>query len=222
MYVRGGSWETSVHGGVPSSLQISQRGWRNTTCSLTSARLISFSSKPVFYVHQINSQLESVSTRAYKICLKLGYRDWFSWSMWSCQFALYNIKKIRLYLSEHAPQLLVQALIKSCIACYTSLLAVFPVCMFKPLQLIKFITACLVFTQQRITSLLVSLHWLVNSVFADLTLTSTSLHLMNWKKCYWMFLCTHCMALCIAWWHLHPVRPELNSNFLHCSLLNSC
>lgn len=63
----------------------------------------------------------------------------------SCRFPLYNIRKIRPYLSEHAAQLLVQALIISFIDYYNSLLAGHPACTFKPLQMIQNEVAQLVF-----------------------------------------------------------------------------
>lgn len=81
----------------------------------------------------------------------------------SCRFALYNIKKIRPYLTEHAAQLLVQALVISRIDYCNSLLAGLPVCTVKPLQMIQNAAARLVFNQPKrahVTPLLISLHWL--------------------------------------------------------------
>ena len=81
----------------------------------------------------------------------------------SCWFVLYNIRKIRPYLSEHAAQLLVQALVISRIDYCNSLLAGLPACTLKPLQMIQNAAARLVFSQPKtahVTPLLISLHWL--------------------------------------------------------------
>ena len=81
----------------------------------------------------------------------------------SCRYALYNIRKIRPYLSEHATQLLVQALVISRIDYCNSLLAGLTACTFKPLQMIQNAAARLVFNQPKtahVTLLLISLHWL--------------------------------------------------------------
>ena len=81
----------------------------------------------------------------------------------SCRYALYNIRKIRPYLSEHATQLLVQALVMSRIDYCNSLLAGLTACTFKPLQMIQNTAARLVFNQPKtahVTPLLISLHWL--------------------------------------------------------------
>ena len=81
----------------------------------------------------------------------------------SCRFYLYNIRKIRPYLSEHTAQLLVQALVISSIDYCNSLLAGLPACTFKPLQMIQNAAARLVFNQPKtahVTPLFISLHWL--------------------------------------------------------------
>ncbi len=56
---------------------------------------------------------------------------------WSCRFALFNIKKIKPFLSEHASQLIVQALVPSRQDYYNALLAGLPASSIKPLQLIQ-------------------------------------------------------------------------------------
>ena len=81
----------------------------------------------------------------------------------SCQFTLYNIRKIRPYLSEHAAQLLAQALVISHIDYCNSFLAGLPACTFKPLQMIQIAAPRLVFNQPKtahVTPLFISLHWL--------------------------------------------------------------
>ncbi len=68
---------------------------------------------------------------------KLTVSDHIAKTARSCRFALYNIKKIRPFLSEHATQLLVQALVLSRLDYCNSLLAGLPANSFKPLQLIQ-------------------------------------------------------------------------------------
>ena len=79
----------------------------------------------------------------------------------SRRFDLYNIRKIRPYLSEHATQLLVQALVISRIDYCSSLLVGLPACTFKPLQMIQNAAARLVINQPKrahVTPLFISLH----------------------------------------------------------------
>ena len=81
----------------------------------------------------------------------------------SCRYALYNIRRIRPYLTQQATQLLVQALVISRIDYCNSLLAGLPACTFKPLQMIQNAAARLVFNLPKtahVTPLLISLHWL--------------------------------------------------------------
>ncbi|XP_067097452.1 uncharacterized protein, partial [Osmerus mordax] len=81
----------------------------------------------------------------------------------SCRFTLYNIRKIRRYLSEHSTQLLVQALVLSKLDYCNSLLAGLPACATRPLQRIQNAAARLVYNLPRrshVTPLLISLHWL--------------------------------------------------------------
>ncbi len=80
----------------------------------------------------------------------------------SCRFALHNIRKIRPFLTEHAAQLLVQALVISRDYC-NALLAGLPSNTIKPLQMIQNAAARLVFNEPKrahVTPLFVSLHWL--------------------------------------------------------------
>ncbi|XP_062319148.1 uncharacterized protein LOC134022004 [Osmerus eperlanus] len=81
----------------------------------------------------------------------------------SCRFTLYNIRKIKRYLSEHSTQLLVQALVLSKLDYCNSLLAGLPACATRPLQKIQNAAARLVFNLPRrshVTPLLISIHWL--------------------------------------------------------------
>ncbi len=68
---------------------------------------------------------------------KLNFSDHIAKTARSCRFALFNIKKIRPFLSEHASQLLVQALVLSRLDSCNALLAGLPASSIKPLQLIQ-------------------------------------------------------------------------------------
>ncbi len=68
---------------------------------------------------------------------KLNFSDHIAKTARSCRFALYNIRKIRPFLSEHATQLLVQALVLSRLDYCNALLAGLPANSIKPLQLIQ-------------------------------------------------------------------------------------
>ncbi len=81
----------------------------------------------------------------------------------SCRFALHNIRKIRPFLTEHATQILVQALVISRLDYCNALLAGLPSNTIKPLQRIQNAAARLVFNEPKrahVTPLFVSLHWL--------------------------------------------------------------
>ncbi len=81
----------------------------------------------------------------------------------SCRFALHNIRKIRPFLTEHAAQLLVQALVISRLDYCNALLAGLPSNTIKLLQMIQNAAARLVFNEPKrahVTPLFVSLHWL--------------------------------------------------------------
>ncbi|XP_062867146.1 probable RNA-directed DNA polymerase from transposon X-element isoform X2 [Trichomycterus rosablanca] len=67
----------------------------------------------------------------------------------ACRFLLYNIRKIRPFLSREATQILVQSLIISRLDDCNSLLAGAPMSTIKPLQLIQNAAACLVFNQPK-------------------------------------------------------------------------
>ncbi len=94
---------------------------------------------------------------------KLNFTDHITKTARSCRFALYNIKKIRPFLSEHPTQLLVQALVLSRLDYCNALLAGFPASSIKPLQLIQNAAARLIFNEPKrthVTPLFISLHWL--------------------------------------------------------------
>ncbi len=94
---------------------------------------------------------------------KLNFTDHITKTARSCRFALYNIKKIRPFLSEHATQLLVQALVLSRLDYCNALLAGLPASSIKPLQLIQNAAARLIFNEPKrthVTPLFINLHWL--------------------------------------------------------------
>ncbi len=94
---------------------------------------------------------------------KLNFSDHINKSARSCRFTLYNIKKIRPFLSEHATQLLVQVLVLSRLDYCNALLAGLPANSIKPLQLIQNAAARLIFNEPKrmhVTPLFINLHWL--------------------------------------------------------------
>ncbi len=81
----------------------------------------------------------------------------------SCRFALCIIRKIRPFSSEHASQLLVQALVLSRLDYCNALLAGLPASSIKPPQLIQNAAARFIFNELKrthVTPLFIKLHWL--------------------------------------------------------------
>ncbi len=96
-------------------------------------------------------------------CEFIKFTDHIATTARSCRFALYNIRKIRPFLSEQAAQLLVQALVLSRLDYCNALLAGLPACTIKPLQLIQNAAARVVFNEPKKSSrypLFIRLHWL--------------------------------------------------------------
>ncbi len=94
---------------------------------------------------------------------QLTFKEHIAKTARSCRFALHNIRKIRPFLTEHAAQLLVQALVISRLNYCNALLAGLPSNTIKPLQMIQNEAARLVFNEPKrahVTPLFVSLHWL--------------------------------------------------------------
>ncbi len=94
---------------------------------------------------------------------QLTFKEHIAKTARSCRFALHNIRKIRPFLTEHATQLLVQALVISRLDYCNALLAGLPSNTTKPLQMIQNAAARLVFNEPKrahVTPLFVSLHWL--------------------------------------------------------------
>ncbi len=66
---------------------------------------------------------------------QLTFKEHITKTARSCRFALHNIRKIRPFLTEHAAQLLVQALVVSRLDYCNALLAGLPSNTIKPLQM---------------------------------------------------------------------------------------
>ena len=82
---------------------------------------------------------------------------------WACRFFLYNIRRIRPFLTTYFTQLFVQAMVLSRLDYCNSLLAGLPASAIRPLQLIQNAAARLFFNVPRythVTPLLTDLHWL--------------------------------------------------------------
>ncbi len=94
---------------------------------------------------------------------QLTFKEHIAKTARSCRFALHNIRKIRPFLTEHAAQLLVQALVVSRLDYCNALLAGLPSNTIIPLQMIQNAAARLVFNEPKrahVTPLFISLHWL--------------------------------------------------------------
>ncbi len=111
--------------------------------NLAKTELLAVSANPSFH-HNFTFQLGSSTINLSKTARNLGvvfddklnFTDHITKTARSCRFALYNIQKIRPFLSEHATQLLVQALVLSRLDYCNALLAGLPAGSIKPLQLI--------------------------------------------------------------------------------------
>ncbi len=137
--------------------------------NLAKTELLVVSANPSFH-HNFTFQLGSSTIAPSKTARNLGvvtddklnFTDHITKTARSCRFSLYN-KKIRPFLSEHATQLLVQALVLSRLDYCNALLAGLPASSIKPLQLIQNAAARLIFNEQKrthVTPLFINLHWL--------------------------------------------------------------
>ncbi len=137
--------------------------------NLAKTELLVVSANPSFH-HNFTFKLGSSTITPSKTARNLGvvidklnFTDHITKTTRSCRFAFYNIKKIRSFLSEHATQLLVQALVLSRLDYCNALLAGLPASSIKPLQLIQNAAARLIFNgpkRARVTPLFINLHWL--------------------------------------------------------------
>ncbi len=89
---------------------------------------------------------------------QLTFKEHIAKTARSCRFALHNIKKSGPFLTEHAAQLLVQALVVSRLDYCNALLAGLPSNTIKPLQMIQNAAARLVFNEPKRTHVTPSLH----------------------------------------------------------------
>ncbi len=138
--------------------------------NLAKTELLVVSANPSFhhnFTFQLGSSTISPSKTARNLGVviddKLNFSDHITKTARSCRFALYNIKKIRPFLLEHATQLLVQALVLSRLDYCNALLGGLPASSIKPLQLIQNAAARLIFNEPKRTHgtpLFINLHWL--------------------------------------------------------------
>ncbi len=94
---------------------------------------------------------------------QLTFKEHIAKTARSCRFALHNIRKIRPFQTEHAAQLLVQALVISRLDYCNALLAGLPSNTIKPLKMIQNEWLRLVFNEPKrahVTPLFISFHWL--------------------------------------------------------------
>ncbi len=116
---------------------------------------------------------------------KLNFSDHIAKTDRSFRFALFNIKKIRPFRSEYASQLLFQALVLSRLDYCNALLAGLPTNSIKPLQLIQYAAARLIFNEPKrmhVTPLFINLNWL--PIAAKTTSGSASLYLNSVLQTY--------------------------------------
>ncbi len=138
--------------------------------NLAKTELLVVPANPSFH-HNFTIQLgtstitPSKTTRNHGVMIddQLTFSDHIAKTARSCRYALFNIKKIRPFLSEHASQLLVQTLVLSRLDYFNALLAGLPDSSIKPLQLIQKAAARLLFNEPKrmhVTPLFINLHWL--------------------------------------------------------------
>ncbi len=133
--------------------------------NLAKTELLVFSANPSLH-HNFSIQLGSSTITPSRTARNLGvviddqlsFTDHIATTARSCRFALYNIRKIRPFLSEQTAQLLVQALVLSRLDYCNALLAGLPACTIKPLQLIQNAAARVVFNEPKKSSRYPSLH----------------------------------------------------------------
>ncbi len=138
--------------------------------NLAKTELLVFPATPTLqhdFTIQLGSSTITPSTSVRNIGVmfddQLTFKEHIAKTARSCRFTLHNIRKIRPFLTEHAAQLLVQALVISRLDYCNALLAGLPSNTIKPLQIIQNATAWLVFNEPKrahVTPLFISLHWL--------------------------------------------------------------
>ncbi len=136
---------------------------------IAKAELLVVPSNPSFH-HNFTIQLGTSTITPSKTARNLGdmidhltFSHQISKAARSCRFSLFNVKKIRPFLSEPASQLLVQALVLSRLDYCNALLSGLPASSIKPLKLIHNAAARLIFNEPKrmhVTPLFINLHWL--------------------------------------------------------------
>ncbi len=138
--------------------------------NLAKTELLVFTATPTLQ-HDFTIQLDSSTINPSASVRNLGvifndqltFKEHIAKTARSCRFALHNIRKIRPFLTEHAAQLLVQALVISRLDHCNALLAGLSSNPIKPLKIIQNAAARLVFNEPKrahVTPLFISLHWL--------------------------------------------------------------
>ncbi|XP_057216904.1 uncharacterized protein LOC130570562 [Triplophysa rosa] len=164
--------DTTVAARITACLEVISAWMKEHHLQLNPAKteLLVFLAHPTVQ-HDLTIQLGNTTITASKTARNLGvifdeqlpFNDHIAKTMWSCRYALFNIRKVRPYLTEHAAQLLVQALVISRLDYCNALFAGLPAKAIKPLQLVQNAAARLVFQQPKrahVKPLFISLHWL--------------------------------------------------------------
>ncbi len=138
--------------------------------NLAKTELLVVSANPSFhhnFTFQLGTSTITPSKTARNLVImiddQLNLSDYIAKTALSCRCALFNIKKIRPFLSECASQLLVQAFLLSRFDCCNALSAGLPSSSIKPLQLIQNVTARYILMSQNrmhVTPLFISMYWL--------------------------------------------------------------
>lgn len=138
--------------------------------NLSKTELLVLPAKPTIH-HDINIKTDSLWLAPTRVVRNLGVMidDQLTFSNHvasvarSCRYALYNIRKIRPYLTQHTTQLLTQAVVISKLDYCNALLTGLPARTVQPLRMIQNAAARLVYNQPKrshVTPLLIELHWL--------------------------------------------------------------
>src|SRR4029434_10524606 len=146
--------DTTVSARISNSLADISTWMKNHHLQLILAKteLMVFPTKQVIH-HNININIDSLflvpSKTARNLWViiddQLTLMDHIASVSRSCCFALYNIRKIRPYLTQYATQLLVQTLVSVRLDYCNALLTGLPACVVKPQQMIQNAAARLVF-----------------------------------------------------------------------------
>ncbi len=124
--------------------------------NLAKTKLLVVSANPSLH-HNFTIQLGTSTITPSKTARNFGvmiddqliFSDHIAKTAQSCRFALFNIRKIRPFLSEHASQLHAQALVLSRLDYCNALLAGLPDSSIKPVQLIQNAAARLIFNKPK-------------------------------------------------------------------------